>query len=269
MARSAPASRSFDFANLASEGIAAVEVYKTAALPLPVGRYRLDDQHQDPASARQVRACVRQCRSRACMTARATRAIRSRRKSRASSARPLATTRFGILITGSYQKRKASVNTANRVGWRQPAIWATNNNWGAGAARRSGFPNITNRPDRDRCLSNAAECVLRPQRHRPRAHQRPGGAAVPPDGPLTATLDFTYSRNRVETRSSNVGIWFNHWDTSSEWTDGPVAGPVFYTETFRARRRCQADRARRRQGSRRTAGRSRTTGPRTSRSAAT
>jgi hypothetical protein len=53
----------------------------------------------------------------------------------------------------------------------------------------------------------------------------------PTDG-LTATIDYTYSRNTVQTRNSNVGVWFNHEDTSSAWTDGPVAGPIFYTERF-------------------------------------
>ncbi|MFX8918487.1 hypothetical protein ABTN06_19275, partial [Acinetobacter baumannii] len=29
-------------------------------------------------------------------------------------------------------------------------------------------------------------------------------------------------------------VWFNHGDTSSSWTDGPAAGPNFYTERFTA-----------------------------------
>jgi hypothetical protein len=49
---------------------------------------------------------------------------------------------------------------------------------------------------------------------------------------LTGTLDYTYSQNTVETRNSNVGVWFNFGDVSSEWTDGPVAGPIFYSEHF-------------------------------------
>src|SRR3546814_14510584 len=38
----------------------------------------------------------------------------------------------------------------------------------------------------------------------------------------------------LETRNSNVGVWFNHEDTSSAWTDGPIAGPIFYSEHFGA-----------------------------------
>src|SRR3546814_15463256 len=55
-----------------------------------------------------------------------------------------------------------------------------------------------------------------------------------PTDALTATVDYTYSRNTVETRNSNVGVWFNHEDTSSAWTDGPIAGPIFYSEHFGA-----------------------------------
>src|SRR3546814_6709154 len=51
---------------------------------------------------------------------------------------------------------------------------------------------------------------------------------------LTATLEYTFSQNTVEVRNSNVGIWFNHNDTSSAWTDGPIAGPIFYSEAFGA-----------------------------------
>src|SRR3546814_16726769 len=38
----------------------------------------------------------------------------------------------------------------------------------------------------------------------------------------------------LETRNSNVGVWFNHEDTASAWTDGPIAGPIFYSEHFGA-----------------------------------
>src|SRR3546814_16258147 len=50
----------------------------------------------------------------------------------------------------------------------------------------------------------------------------------------TATVDYVDSRNTVETRNSNVGVWFNLEDTSSAWTDGPIAGPLFYSEHFGA-----------------------------------
>src|SRR3954453_13764575 len=139
--------------------------------------------------------------------------------------------RVGILLTGAYQRRKASVNQAN-VGWRDGYL-GSENNWGslpqAGDPR---FADITNRPgptDVYQVQQNASYDLNDIDR------TRINGQAVlqfrPMDN-LTGTLDYTYSRNTVETRNSNVGIWFNFGDISSEWTDGPVAGPIFYSEHF-------------------------------------
>lgn len=47
----APASRSFDFANLASEGVASLEVYKSGRATLPLWRYRFCYQHPHPETA--------------------------------------------------------------------------------------------------------------------------------------------------------------------------------------------------------------------------
>ena len=36
----------------------------------------------------------------------------------------------------------------------------------------------------------------------------------------------------MNAQTNSIGVWFNHNDTSSAWTDGPVAGPLFYSEHF-------------------------------------
>jgi TonB-dependent receptor len=134
--------------------------------------------------------------------------------------------RVGILVTGSYQRRKSSTNQAN-VGWRDGYL-GSENNWGS-------LPNNdqqVNRPgptDVYQVQQNASYDLNDIDR------RRINGQAVlqfrPMDN-LTGTLDYTYSQNKVETRNSNVGVWFNFGDVSSEWTDGPVAGPIFYSENF-------------------------------------
>ncbi len=55
-----------------------------------------------------------------------------------------------------------------------------------------------------------------------------------PSDAFTATIDYTYARNTVETRNSNVGVWFNHEDTSSAWTDGPLPGRCSIPSVFAA-----------------------------------
>ncbi|MFS0773216.1 TonB-dependent receptor [Sphingomonas sp. 1P08PE] len=229
---SAPTSRAFDFANLASEGIAALEVYKSGRATVPSGGIGSTINIRTPRPLDKIgtRGSI------------AARGVIDTSQNGKNDITPevsgiFSTTfggdRFGILVNGVYQKRHASVNQAN-VGWRDGYL-GSENNWGSLA--QPGTPraaNITNRPgptDVYEVPQNASYDVNDFTR------ERINGQLVlqaRPTDSLTATADFTYSRNEVKTRNANVGIWFNHNDTSSAWTDGPVAGPDFYTERFTA-----------------------------------
>jgi TonB-dependent receptor len=141
--------------------------------------------------------------------------------------------RIGVLILGSFQERHFSANQAN-VGYRDGYL-GSENNWGSLAQQGDPrYANITNRPGPNSVYQvpqNASYDVVNGKR------QRINGQAVlqfKPTDTLTATFDYTYSRNTVDIRDNSVGIWYNHNDTSSAWTNGPVAGPVFYTERFQA-----------------------------------
>ena len=223
---SAPSTRSFDFANLASEGVAAVEVYKTGRASVASGGIgsSINIRTPRPLDRPGLRGSF------------AVKAVWD--SSREGDVTPtpefsgiisktFADNTIGILATGSYQKRKASVNQAN-VGWRDGYL-GSENNWGS-LPQTGG--NIVNRPgptDVYEVPQNASYDLNDIDR------ERLNGQLVlqfRPIDTLTGTLDYTYSRNTVEVRNSNVGVWFNHGDTSSEWTDGPVAGPVFYSENF-------------------------------------
>jgi TonB-dependent receptor len=230
---SAPASRSFDFANLASEGIAGVEVYKTGRAAVPSGGIgsTINIRTPRPLDRAGMRGSI------------AIKGVLDESRNEGQPITPevsgiISTTfgdgRFGILLSGSYQKRKASVNSAS-VGFRDgfvgdPAVnLARENTWGELSPAGT---NITNRPsgsDVYEIPQSAAYDLIDIDR------ERINGQLVlqaRPTDSLTATFDFTYSRNKIEVRDSSVGIWFNFGDTSSEWTDGPNAGPVFYTERF-------------------------------------
>lgn len=227
-----PSSRSFDFANLASEGISAVEVYKSGRVTMESGGIgsTINIRTPRPLDKPGLRGSL------------AAKGVYDTSRNEGDPITPeisgivsttFADDRVGIMIAGSYQKRKSSTNTAN-VGWRDGYL-GNENNWGSLA--QPGTPraaNITNRPDPTdvyqvpQNASYALEDINR---------ERINGQAVlqfRPIDSLTATVDFIYSRNTVETRNSNVGVWFNHEDTSSAWTDGPIAGPIFYTERFAA-----------------------------------
>lgn len=229
---SPPSSRSFDFANLASEGVAGVEVYKTGRASVPSGGIgsTINIRTPRPLDNPGLRGSF---------------AVKGVLDSSRNDGDPItpevsgivsqtfADDTVGVLLTGSYQKRKASVNTAN-VGWRDGYL-GSENNWGSLAQPGDPrFANIENRPEGNdvyQVPQNASYDLNDIDRERINGQlvlqYRPADSVV-------ATLDFTYSRNTVEVRNSNVGVWFNHNDTSSAWTDGPVAGPIFYAERFGA-----------------------------------
>ncbi|WP_321163188.1 TonB-dependent receptor [Sphingomonas sp. Leaf412] len=227
---SPPASRSFDFANLASEGISAVEVYKTGRASVPSGGIgsSINIRTPRPLDKAGTRGSL------------AVKGVYDESYNEGTKITPevsgifsttLADDRIGILVSGIYQKRKASTNTGS-VGFGN-AFLGSENDWGT--LPQNGTPgsqNVTNRPDQTDVYEvpqSAAYNLTDIDR------ERINGQAVlqfRPSDSLTATLDFTYSRNKVTARDSSVGVWFNFGDTSSAWTDGPVAGPIFYTERF-------------------------------------
>ena len=224
---SPPASRSFDFANLASEGIAAVEVYKTGRAAVPSGGIgsTINIKTPRPLDRPGTRGSI------------AARGVIDTSQEGKNDVTPevsgvFSTTfggddRFGILVSGVYQKRKANVNTGS-VGFGNSFL-GTENDWGTLGPEG---PNVINRPgptDVYEVPQSAAYNLT--QIRRERINGQVALQARPIDS-LTATVDFTYSRNKVQARDSSVGIWFNFGDTSTEWTDGPAAGPVFYTERF-------------------------------------
>ncbi|RVT42256.1 TonB-dependent receptor [Sphingobium algorifonticola] len=229
---SAPSGRSFDFANLASEGIAGVEVYKSGRASLPTGGIgsTINIKTPRPLDRPGLRGSF------------AVKGVYDSSRNENNAVTPevsgivsetFADGLFGIAVSGSWQKRRASNNQAN-VGWRDGYL-GSENNWGslpqAGDPR---FANIQNRPgptDVYQVQQNASYDLNDIERERLNGQVV---LQVRPADNLTATFDYTYSSNTVQIRNSNVGIWFNFNDVSSAWTDGPVAGPEFYSERFLA-----------------------------------
>ena len=229
---SAPVSRSFDFANLASEGVAALEVYKSGRASVPSGGIgsTINIRTPRPFDKDGLRGSL------------SARGVVDTSQNGGKDVTPevsgiisdtFADDRIGVLVLGSFQERHFSANQAN-IGFRDGYL-GSENNWGSLA--QPGDPraaNITNRPganDVYQVPQNGGYDVVDGKR------QRINGQAVlqfKPTDSLTATIDYTYSRNTVDIRDNSVGIWYNHNDTSSAWTNGPVAGPLFYTERFQA-----------------------------------
>jgi TonB-dependent receptor len=49
---------------------------------------------------------------------------------------------------------------------------------------------------------------------------------------VRATLDYTYSELKLQTKRNELSAWFNFGPSSSSWTDGPISSPNVYSEAL-------------------------------------
>jgi TonB-dependent receptor len=228
---SAPSSRSFDFGNLASEGVAGVEVYKSGRASLPSGGIGSVINIKTPLPLDRpglqgsigVKAVYDTSRFEGMEITPEVSGIISQ---------TFADDRIGILLTGSYQKRRGSQAQFVTGNWR-PGYRGDENNWGTLAQEGDPrFANIENRPgatDVYQVPQSTAYDFFNFER------ERINGQAVlqfEPTDTLGITVDYLFSQNTFDSRQSSIGVWYNHGDTSSAWTDGPAAGALFYSENF-------------------------------------
>ena len=230
-------SRAFDFANLASESIAAVELYKTSRASSPTGGMgaTINIKTARPLDTRTTIASFGVKGVHDVSNGRLPDALQG------SSLTPelsgiysttFADRKFGIAISGSYQERDLGYNQASVPGgWRTFA--GDENNWGTiPQPGTPGASDITNRPlatDIYSVPQNLNYSVNGVKR------QRTNGQLTLQFAPikdLTATLDYTYSELKLQNKRHELSAWFNFGPSVSSWTNGPVAAPKFYSETI-------------------------------------
>lgn len=230
---SAPSSRSFDFGNLAAEGVAGVEVYKSGRASLPTGGIGsvINIKLPRPLDRPGLKGSI------------GVKGVYDTSTLYGSSVTPevsgiisktFADDTIGILVAGSYQKRDGGQAQFTVGNWR-PGYAGAENNWGTLAQQGDPrFANIVNRPgptDIYQVPQNAAYDFYDFKR------ERINGQAVlqfKPTDTLEIAADYIFSQNTFESRQNSIGVWFNHGDTASSWTDGPAAGANFYSENFGA-----------------------------------
>ena len=230
-------SRAFDFANLASESIASLEVWKTSQSMKPAGgigatiNIKTARPLDNPGliASIGVKGVIDQANKRLPDTDRGDNITP---EISGIFSNTFADRTIGVSMTGSYQVRDGGYNSAGVTnGWR--TFHGDENNWGTIPQPGSpGSENITNRP-------KPGDIYSVPQNidyavtgiHRERAN---GQLTLQwkPASNLTSTLDFTASQNTVETRRNDISSWFNFGPSVSSWTNGPVAAPIFYSETI-------------------------------------
>ena len=59
-----------------------------------------------------------------------------------------------------------------------------------------------------------------------------------PSDNVTATLDYAYSENKIQTQRNELSAWFGFCCGGGEktYTDGPISAPIIYSENRRQRR---------------------------------
>ena len=234
---SASNSRAFDFANLASEAIAGIEVFKTSRASTPTGGIgaTINIKTARPLDSPGLRTSF------GVKGVYDTSAGNLPSSLKGNSLTPelsgifsdtFADDKIGVALTASYQKRDLGFNQAAvGNGWR--AFAGDENNWGTiPQPGQVGAQNITNRPDATATYSvpqNLGYSVNGLERKRTNGQLTFQYAPV---DSVVATLDYTYSENKVATHRNDLSVWFNFGPSVSTWTDGPVAAPKIYSETI-------------------------------------
>jgi TonB-dependent receptor len=225
-------SRSFDFANIASESISGVEVFKTALAENPTGGIgsTINILTHKPLSAPGLKATF----GAKAMDDKSTREGGMTPELSGLYSNTFADDKFGVSISASFQERESGNAQAQvGTGWRSfPGT--VDNDWGAGTAEWGGVPQEgqVNRPGEGDIYSVPQTTVYRFEEQQ---RQRTNGQLVlqyRPVDSITTTLDYTYMRNDVDTQYNDVSAWFTFAPSENVWTDGPISSPLIYSETY-------------------------------------
>jgi len=230
-------SRAFDFANLASEAISEIEVYKTSRASTPTGGIgaTINIKTARPLDNPGFHANVGLKGVHDTSNENLPDGIQGDSVTPEISgifSNTSADGRFGVALSASYQERDfgfSQVATGN--GWR--TFRGDENNWGTIPQPGSpGSEDIINRPDPTDIYSvpqNLNYNVNGVQRQRTNGQLTLQWA---PTDRITTTLDYTYSENKIQQQRNEMSVWFNFGPSTSSWTDGPVAAPLLYSETI-------------------------------------
>ncbi len=227
--------RSFDFGNLASEGVSAIEVYKSGKANVPTGGIgsTINIKTIRPLEAPGRVATV------------GIKGVHDTSTDDGDSMTPevsglysdtFADDTIGIALSGSYQDLNNGVNTASVGGWRTFSGDVECCDWGSATPQTwGGIPQNAAQVNRP----GASDIYSVPQTigyelaefERTRTNGQLTVQWEPIDS-ITATLDYTYSEMTSKRKYSNYSAWFNFDAQESEWTDGPIASPLVYTENL-------------------------------------
>ncbi len=227
--------RSFDFGNIASEGVSAVEVYKSGKADVPTGgigstiNVRTSRPLDAPGLNTTVAASGLLDRSRTDL-----RDDRFTPEISGLFSNTFADDTIGVALTAVRQERKSGGATASVGGWR--SFTGDTSSWGGGGANQDwgGIPfdaNQQNRPTGPDEIYSVPQTIGYELADYDRVRMN-GQLTLQyrPIETVTGTLDYTYAELELDRVYNNYSSWFNFGGQESVWTDGPNASALEYTE---------------------------------------
>jgi TonB-dependent receptor len=240
----APSSRSFDFSNLAADGVAALEVYKTSRASSPTGGMgaTVNVRTQRPFD---IKETVAQFGVKLVSDQSARRLPGEEQgKKLTPELSGIYSTQsndgmFGIALMGTYQVRDSGYSQANvSSGWKT-FDGIKDNDWNGPNAVWGGLPPASGGTIKNRPAAGSIYSV--PQNmnysftgvHR----ERLNGQLVlqfKPMKDLVGTLDFVMSEQKFRQRRNDISAWFNYGGQFGEFQTGTPSSPIIYGESIPA-----------------------------------
>ncbi|MFN7693281.1 MAG: TonB-dependent receptor [Burkholderiales bacterium] len=236
----APSSRSFDFSNLASDGVAALEVFKTSRASSPTGGMgaTINVRTQRPLDVKQTIAQVG-VKMVADETSRNV-PLEQQGKKATPELNAIYSTQssdgtFGIALMGTYQVRDSGYSQAAVTSGWKTFNGIQDNDWGGPNAVWGGLPPAAWNAIKNRPVANSVYSV--PQNlnyaftgvHRERLNGQVV-VQVKPTKDLVATLDFVMSEQKFRQRRNDISAWFNYNEQFGEYQTGSPSSPIIYGE---------------------------------------
>ena len=229
-------SRAFDFANLSSDSISALEVYKTARSSSPTGGIgaTINVKTARPLDTKERIAAIGAKIGYDNSNTRLPGAFQGEKLTPEFSgiySETFADGMLGIAISGSYSKRNSGSNKAyTQGGWR--TFTANSGDWGSiPPAPTSGPDPITNRPTGLYSTSvDMRYSITALERERTNGQLT---LQFAPFKDLRITYDHTVADNKTSKKNAELSSWFNFSFGPTTFTTGaPVASPLIQTALF-------------------------------------
>jgi len=231
-------SRAFDFANLASEAVSELQVFKTVHADVPTGGIgaTINIRTARPLENPGFRASVGVKGVMDESVDNLPRSFPGKSVTPEVSgiySNTFADDRFGVAASFSYQERDSGYADANvGAGWRAfrgddrqtRTRIRVQGDEGDDKYRITNPPGPTDIYARPQNFNMGIAAVQRQRRNGQVALQ------FAPTDTITTTLDFTYAENRVQSQRADLSVWFNLSGGAMTFTDGPIAAPTIYSQ---------------------------------------